>query len=67
MKYEITEGWAGGWSGDTKNAYRILVGNPLANRSVVWPRRTLEDNMNLYDSMAKGYEGVVWHIGLLAF
>jgi len=49
------------------NAYRILVGNPLANCSVVWPRRTWVDNMNLYNSNAKGYEDVVWHIGLLTF
>ena len=67
MKYEITEGWAGGENGDTMNAYRNLVGNPLANRSVVWPRRTWEDNMNLYNSIAKRYEDVVWHTGLLAF
>jgi len=64
MDYDITEGWAGG---NTMNAYRILVGNHLANRSVVWPRRTWEDKMVLYNSIAKGYEAVVWHIGLLAF
>jgi hypothetical protein len=67
MKYEITEDWAGGWSGDTMNAYRILVGKSLANRSVVWAKRTWKDKMNLYNSIAKGYEDAVWHIGLLAF
>jgi hypothetical protein len=46
------------------NAYRILVGNPLANRSVVWPSRTWEDIMNIHNSVAKGYEGDVWHMRL---
>jgi hypothetical protein len=67
MKYEINEGWAGVWSGDAMNACRTLVGNPLANHSVIWPRRMWKDNVNLYNSIAKGCEDAVWHIGLLAF
>jgi hypothetical protein len=49
------------------NAYGILVGNPLANRSVLWPRRTWEEIMNIYNSVAEGYKDDVWHIDLPAF
>jgi hypothetical protein len=45
--------------GETKNAYRILVGNREGKRPLGRPRRRWEDNIKM-DLRELGWDGVDW-------
>jgi hypothetical protein len=50
-------------SGEKRNAYRILVGNPEVKRTLGRPRRRWLDN-NKLDLREIGWDGVDWiHLG----
>jgi hypothetical protein len=45
--------------GETKNAYRILVGRPEGKRPLARPRRRWVDNIKI-DLREIGWDGMVW-------
>jgi hypothetical protein len=45
--------------GETRNAYRILVGKPEGKRPLVRPRRRWVDNIKM-DLGETGWDGVDW-------
>jgi hypothetical protein len=45
--------------GETRNAYRILVGKPEGKRPLGRPRRRWMDNINIY-LRELGWDGVDW-------
>jgi hypothetical protein len=45
--------------GEKRNAYRILVGNPEAKKSLGRPRRRLVDNIKM-DLREIGWGGMYW-------
>jgi hypothetical protein len=53
--------WAGHVArmGETRNAYRILVGKPEGKRPLGRPRRRWVDNIKI-DLREIGWDGVVW-------
>jgi hypothetical protein len=53
--------WAGhvAQMGETKNAYRILVGKPEGKRPLGRPRRRWVDNIKI-DLREIGWDGMVW-------
>ncbi|KAJ4447002.1 hypothetical protein ANN_08990 [Periplaneta americana] len=53
--------WAGHVArmGESRNAYRVLVGRPEGKRPLGRPRRRLEDNIKV-DLREVGYDGRVW-------
>jgi hypothetical protein len=53
--------WAGqvAWMGETRNAYRILVGKPEGNRPLGRPRRRWVDNIKM-DLGEIGWDGRDW-------
>jgi hypothetical protein len=53
--------WAGHVArmGETKNAYRILVGKPEGKRPLARPRRRWVDNIKI-DLREIGWDGVDW-------
>ncbi|KAJ4450879.1 hypothetical protein ANN_02311 [Periplaneta americana] len=53
--------WAGhvAHMGESRNAYRVLVGRPEGKRSLGRPRRRWEDNIKM-DLMEVGYDGRDW-------
>jgi hypothetical protein len=53
--------WAGyiARMGETRNAYRILVGKPEGKRSLGRPRRGLVDNIKIY-LREIGWDGMDW-------
>jgi hypothetical protein len=52
--------WAGHVAdmGETRNAYRIFLGNPEGKRPLRRPRRMLEDNIKM--DLREREDGVVW-------
>jgi hypothetical protein len=54
-------GWAGHVAriGETRNAYRILVGNPEGKRPLGRPRRRWVDNIKM-DLREMGWDGMDW-------
>jgi hypothetical protein len=53
--------WAGNVAriGETKNAYRVLVGKPKGKRSLEMSRRRWEDDIKM-DILETGWGGVDW-------
>jgi hypothetical protein len=52
-------GWACSTSGETRNAYRILVGKPEGKRPLGRPRRGWVDNIKM-DRREVGWDGMDW-------
>ncbi|KAJ4436902.1 hypothetical protein ANN_17034 [Periplaneta americana] len=53
--------WAGHVArmGESRNAYRVLIGRPEEIRSLGWPRRRWEDNIKM-DLREMGYDNRDW-------